>query len=165
MSPEALQNMFAYNIRTNKRVWDCAMQLSDADYKKDTGYSVGSVEQQLVHVLAVEYWWMHFLATGELRFKEEPFATRAEHRAFWDEVNDANMAYLETVTPDMLMRKVRPDFWDEHIEPILAWQGVMQVIMHSMDHRSQILRLLYDLGAPTFEQDYLYHLWDVQDAK
>lgn len=30
---------------------------------------------------------------------------------------------------------------------------------HGTDHRAQILRTLYDLGAPTFSQDLIMYLW------
>jgi uncharacterized damage-inducible protein DinB len=35
---------------------------------------------------------------------------------------------------------------------------MIQVANHSTDHRAQTLRLLHDLGAPTFGQDYLRYL-------
>jgi uncharacterized damage-inducible protein DinB len=34
------------------------------------------------------------------------------------------------------------------------------MVNHGTDHRAQILRLLYDLGAPTFEQDMIIYWWN-----
>jgi uncharacterized damage-inducible protein DinB len=36
---------------------------------------------------------------------------------------------------------------------------VAHVVNHGTDHRAQVLRILYELGAPTFEQDIMEYLW------
>jgi uncharacterized damage-inducible protein DinB len=41
-----------------------------------------------------------------------------------------------------------------------AWQVFAHVANHGTDHRAQILRLLHDLGAPTFSQDFMIYLWE-----
>ena len=38
------------------------------------------------------------------------------------------------------------------------WVGLLQVAHHGTDHRAQILRALYDLGAPTFEQNFALYM-------
>ena len=161
MSPAYFQRLFAYNLDVNQRVWDCVMQLSDADYVRDVPYSIGSVEKQVAHYVGVEYWWLRFLATGELDFQEEPKANRAAQRAFWDEVNAANKAYIDGLTPEELTRYVKPEFWDDDTKSITVANAITHVMLHSMDHRSQILRALHDFGAPTIEQEYLYYLLDL----
>ncbi len=41
-----------------------------------------------------------------------------------------------------------------------VWEILAHVVNHTTDHRAQMLRLLYDLGAPTFEQDFVIYQWD-----
>jgi uncharacterized damage-inducible protein DinB len=41
-----------------------------------------------------------------------------------------------------------------------AWQILAHVANHGTGHRAQILRLLDDLGAPTFDQDLIIFLWE-----
>ena len=153
-------NMFRYNIDANQRVWECAMTLSDELYFKKLDYSQGAIFSQLIHTMGVEYWWLHFLRTGEIEFIEEldAFEDRAYFRAEWNRINAVNLAYLEQVTPEQLDKDVKPPFWATNEGPVKCWQGIMQVLFHSMDHRAQTLAGLHGLGAPTVEQDYLYYL-------
>ena len=43
--------------------------------------------------------------------------------------------------------------------PVPRWQALLHLANHGTDHRAQMLRILADLGAPTFEQDLLFHVW------
>ena len=161
MTPAYFQRLFAYNLDANQRLWECATHLSDEDYVRDVPYSIGSVQKQIAHYVGVEYGWFHFLRTGQLDFQQEPKESRAAQCAFWYEVNTANQTYIDGLTPEELTRYVKPDFWDEGDKSITAANAITHVMLHSMDHRSQILRALHDFGAPTFEQEFLYYLLDL----
>ena len=119
-------NMFRYNIDANQRVWECAMTLSDELYFKKLDYSQGAIFSQLIHTMGVEYWWLHFLRTGEIEFIEEldAFEDRAYFRAEWDRINAVNLAYLEQVTPDQLDKDVKPPFWATNEGPSSAGKGL-----------------------------------------
>lgn len=156
--------LFSYNFWAHRRVWACARQLSEEDFARDLGYSVGSIRDQLAHTLAVEHWWLAFLATGELRFLDQgQLATRAAIRARWDETEGMIRAYLDRLTPEELAREVRPPFWPEGARPIRVAQALTQVANHSTDHRAQTLAGLHRLGAPTVGQDVLDYLFAQQD--
>ena len=45
----------------------------------------------------------------------------------------------------------------------MLYEVITQLINHGTDHRAQMLRMLGDLGAPTFEQDYIVHLWNLAE--
>jgi uncharacterized damage-inducible protein DinB len=40
-----------------------------------------------------------------------------------------------------------------------AWHVLAHLVNHGTDHRAQVLRVLHDFGAPTFDQDLVMHLW------
>jgi uncharacterized damage-inducible protein DinB len=40
-----------------------------------------------------------------------------------------------------------------------TWQVLSHLVNHGTDHRAQVLRALHELGAPTFSQDLIHHLW------
>jgi uncharacterized damage-inducible protein DinB len=158
MEPSFWQELYDYNFWANRRVWDFVAALDEDLFDKPLGGERRSLRVQCVHILAVESWWLHFLETGELEFVEEDkLITRAEVRAAWDDVEAKVRAYLATVTPDDLERTVRPDFWSDPWS-VQAWQGMMQVLNHSTDHRAQLLDTVRELGGSTDEQDYLTYL-------
>ena len=59
MTPEYIQTLIEYNYAEHHKVWDqCIMQLTDEQFTGDSGYSHGSIHQEVVHVMNGEWWWM-----------------------------------------------------------------------------------------------------------
>ncbi|HEY7984332.1 MAG TPA: DinB family protein [Ktedonobacterales bacterium] len=165
MDATGFRDLYAYTFWADREMWACVEQLTDEQFARDLGYSRGAPREQCIHIMAVEYWWPHFLRTGELHFlRAEDYPTRAAIRAKWDEVEREATAYLAGLTPSELERDVRPDAWDAEDQPIKLWQALVQVANHSTDHRAQVLAGLKTLGAPTFEQDYLTYIFARRDA-
>ena len=158
MEPSFWQELYDYNFWANRRVWTAVMALDDALFDKSLGEDRQSLRMQCIHILAVEYWWLHFLQTGVVEFLDEDrYLTRADVRAIWDEVEAKVRGYLAVMTAADLQRTVRPNFWQDPWS-VQAWQGLMQVLNHSTDHRAQLLDAVRELGGPTDEQDYLTYL-------
>ncbi len=163
MSIESFQEMYAYNFWANRQVWSCIEQLSEEQFTQDSGYAHGSLRAQSIHIMDVEWWWLHFLATGELSFlNEDDYVTRADVRRQWDLVEKAAMAYIQMLTPAKLERDARPEFWREERKPIKVWQALFQVANHSTDHRAQMLAAIHEMGGATIEQDYLNYAFEQQ---
>ena len=153
-------DLFEYTFWANRRVWGCAEGLDEEAYRQDLGYSVGSLHEQFVHTLMVEHWWLHYLATGEVRFLAwEDFPDRAAVRAQRDRTEAMIRAYLANLTPEELRREVRPAFWPEGRRPIAAYRALMQVANHSTDHRAQALAGVHRLGGATVGQDALEYFF------
>lgn len=154
--------LFDYTDWANRCVWDCVMQLSQADFEKQLSYSVGSIHVQCVHMMSTEYWWLGYLRTGESKFisdeETDHYRDRAKLRTRWDDVTATNKAYLASVTDEELGRTVRPNWFSESKAGITVAQALTQVANHSTDHRAQILAMLHTLGAEGVEQDFLNYL-------
>jgi uncharacterized damage-inducible protein DinB len=166
VNAEFFRDLYNYNFWARDRIWSCVEQLTDEQFDADVGYSHGTIRDQCVHVLAVEYWWFEFLRTGTLRFTDaENLDTRAAIRAEWEAVEQNVRAYAESVDDAELQRDVRPDFWDEERQPIKVWQAMLQVANHSTDHRAQVLAGIQRLGGPTVGQDYLDYLFAQQQGE
>src|SRR3981081_781241 len=57
---KARYRMFAgYNAWANRRLYDAAAQLSDADYRADRGVFFKSMHGTLNHLLTADWVWMH----------------------------------------------------------------------------------------------------------
>jgi uncharacterized damage-inducible protein DinB len=164
MNRDYFVELYDYTAWANRLVWDCAMQLSDEDFFKPLDYSIGSIFIQLLHTMGVEFWWLNYLATGELKFlTDEECASyekdRSKFRARWDEVVANNRAYLLTLTDEELQRMVKPEHFEQPNErAISVAQALCQVANHSTDHRSQTLALLHTLGVQGVAQDFLFYL-------
>lgn len=157
---EHFLELYRYNFWANRRVWECVVTLDEAQFNAETGYSVGSTRDQVVHTYEVEYWWFHFLKEGELMFiTDEMVADRPALRASWDKLETYILDFIASLTPQTMIRTVKPAFWEaENRAPVTVTQAMTQVALHSMDHRAQTLALLHRAGAPTIEQDLLNFL-------
>lgn len=163
MSVDHLRQLAAYHVWANDRVWACLDTIGDDRFEEDLHYSVGSLRTQVIHVMAVESWWVRFLATGEVRFLDHAdYPTRAAIRAERAVTDRATAAYLAALTDADLARMVRPDQWGEAEPAVAVWQALAQVFNHSTDHRAQMLAGLHRLGGETIAQDYLFHIWERQ---
>lgn len=161
MNAEFFAELYDYTFWADRKFFECVMALSEAQFRQHVDFSQGAVAQHVIHIMMVEYWWIHFLATGELEFigNELESMSRDELRAKWDEVERGVRAYIATLTPAELARTVKPEFWDAEYPPITVAQALMQVVAHSMDHRVQAMAIMHtQFDGPTFGQDFLSYL-------
>lgn len=162
MNTDYIRTIFDYNLWTHDRVWDCIMQLSDEQFVQEFDYSTGSIRNHVVHVMSTDDRWLARVAGIELpaRLNAADFSTRAAARARWDAIQANNRAFVQSLTETDLDRVVTYDLPHRGgIKHDTVWQIIAHVVNHGTDHRSQILSLLYRLGAPTIEQDLMMYLW------
>jgi uncharacterized damage-inducible protein DinB len=150
----------AYNAWANRRLYDAAAMLSDAEYRSDKGAFFKSMHGTLNHLLVTDRIWMHrFTGEGDVpqrldailheRFDALRAAREAEDRrivAYVDGLDDTRLAgairYRRVSTPDEFVQPLMPalDHW----------------FNHQTHHRGQAHTILTALGKPAPELDLLY---------
>jgi uncharacterized damage-inducible protein DinB len=161
MNASAFRHFYDYHFTENRTIWDRYItQLSYEQFTQPVSYSLGSVRDQIVHLMSVEEIWF-----SELRGVEPaeplPPATvddRTTIRAHWDSVEQSVRAYLAALPDDRLFAK--PIQEPEEDRNLIVWQVLLHVVNHGTDHRAQLLRLLNDLGVKTVSQDYIFYVYD-----
>lgn len=130
--------------------------LTDAQFVQEDSYSHGSIRNQLVHMAnAQRYWFKGLLGTPEPDdLAAEDYPTREAARLSCQQVDQACLDRVRGLSDADLERI--PDQWS-----LPVWVGLMQLAHHSTDHRAQILRMLHNLGAPTFEQNFAIYMENV----
>lgn len=161
MNATAFRYLYDYHFAENRRLWDeyiapLPMEL----FLRDSRYSHGSVQGQLIHLIDVDEIWF-----SELRGvpPPEPFThcdvdDRLQIRAYWDRVEQGMRDYLVGLRNDMLLEK--PIREPEEDKNLIVWQVLLHVINHGTDHRAQLLRQLHDLGVKTTAQDFIFYVYD-----
>jgi uncharacterized damage-inducible protein DinB len=150
----------AYNAWANRRLYDAAAMLSDAEYRSDKGAFFKSMHGTLNHLLVTDRIWMHrFTGEGDVpqrldailheRFDALRAAREAEDRrivAYVDGLDDTRLAgairYRRVSTPDEFVQPLMPalDHW----------------FNHQTHHRGQAHVILTALGKSAPELDLLY---------
>lgn len=145
-----IRAQFGFNQAMNERLWTIIMEhLTDAQFVQEDDYSRGSIRNQLVHMAEAQYYWLR----GLLNMRDLPeldaedYPTREAARAVCQQADQKILNIVRGLNDADLERT--PDNWSQPV-----WVGLTQNANHSIDHRAQVLRMLHDLGAPTFDQSF-----------
>lgn len=145
-----VHNLYAYHFAMNRKLWDYSvMALTEEQFTRRLEYSVGSIRNQVVHLLNIDDRWFCGLRGQPVPGFLNPvyFNKRPKIREMWDEVEGKMQAYLATLTDEML-----PQPYDDG--RMAVWQVLLHIVNHGTDHRAQTLAMLHGIGALTFPQDY-----------
>jgi uncharacterized damage-inducible protein DinB len=160
MNADDIRLYYNYHFALNRRLWDeSLMKLTDEQFTRNIDYSVGSVRNQVVHLMNIDDRWFSGLRGEEVPGFANPvhYPERAKIREQWDSVETRMRDYLAQLTDERVNT-----MFDEDLK---VWQVLLHVLNHGTDHRAQTLSTLHSLGAPTFPQDYVIYLWRLKEGK
>ncbi|MCI0714387.1 MAG: DinB family protein [Chloroflexi bacterium] len=162
MNVPAIQTLIDYHYGRYREVWDSIMTLSDEQFVQEIPYSWGSVRNHMVHLVDDDASWIAFLERKDRLplLQPEDFPTRAAVRIEYNAGEAHILNFINQIDEAALQQEY---IWHPPPAPgpqrVTAWQVLVHIVNHGTDHRAQILRALYDLGAPTFDQDLMSYLW------
>ncbi len=158
MNADAFRHFYDYHFAENRKIWDTyIVSLTQEQFTQPVAYSVGSLRNQIVHLMEVDHAWFSQLSGVDPNFLDDSMNDRAAIRAYGDQVEQQMRAYLAGLRDDMLPTK---PFAEGEDKDMTLWQVLLHVGNHGTDHRAQILRLLNDMGAKTGPQDYVFYVYD-----
>ncbi|NOH01667.1 MAG: hypothetical protein HND47_06750 [Chloroflexi bacterium] len=152
MELDLVKTFIEYHIDITRRVWDSIDHITEEQFLADDAYSRGSLRNLVVHLASTDRRWLAGLKNlpdvGHLKFEDYP--TRAAARETFENVAKELSEYVRALTAEELT---------QHAENIPAprWTVLLHLVNHGTDHRSTVLQRLTELGAPTFDQDFI--LW------
>ena len=163
MSANHYRRLFEYNDWANHRVWECAASLSDEQFRRPCGYSIGSIHAQLVHQMGVE--WLFLQRTQGISPTSIPeadeYPTREAIRQQWDGIASDWLPYLAYLNDDALDGSITfTSFNGKTQRTMPLWEILSQLLNHSTDHRAQTLALIHQVGGKTLEQDFIFYAWE-----
>ena len=160
MNAAAIRHFYNYHFAENRKIFDeYVMPLTQEQFIHTVDYSIGSVRDQIVHMMSADLTWFSGLRGLELPDFLNPaeFPDRAGIRTYWNRLEADMRAYLDDLRDDMLF--ARP-FAEGEDQVLILWQVLLHVVNHGTDHRAQLLRSLHDLGVKTTSQDYIFYVYD-----
>jgi uncharacterized damage-inducible protein DinB len=149
-----LRTMLHYHAAATRRTWDLVQgSASEEEFRRELGFSWGSLRNELLHLAFVDRSWLALLR-GEPDPPDDPFdgfRSMAQARA----VADASLAELESCISGLTsgeLEQALPGM------PGTRWQILLHVVNHGTDHRGRVICQLKALGKSDFEQDLVHHL-------
>jgi uncharacterized damage-inducible protein DinB len=161
--------MFAgYNAWANRRLYDAAAQLGDADYRADRGVFFKSMHGTLNHLLTADRVWMHRF-TGEGPSPDRLDAINHEQLADLRAAREAEdrriVAYIESLDEERLagsIRYRRVSTPEEFVQPLMP--ALDHFFNHQTHHRGQAHSVLCSFGRRDLVLDLLGYQREV-DAR
>ncbi len=153
---QMIRQMIAYHHEANRRLWPLIEPLGDTVFCQESGYSIGSIRNHMVHLMSVDAGWLN----GMRGNPRESFT--------WLDANDfptiaATQAWAEQGMIDLAQQVERWSDADLAEVPVgmneMRWQVLVHLTMHGVDHRSQVLPLIHAAGGQTMPQDFIFHVW------
>ncbi|HSF93382.1 MAG TPA: DinB family protein [Thermohalobaculum sp.] len=154
--------MAAYNAWANRRLYDAAGRLGDADYRADLGAAFRSVHGTLNHLVVGDVLWLaRFRGQPQppLRLDQILHEDRAELCAAREALDAEIVDFVEALSAADLAATItysmitRPETVTEPIAPALT-----HFFNHQTHHRGQVHALLTRLTGQAPALDLIYHL-------
>lgn len=159
MDTAFIRELYSYNHWANQRAVAVATQLKNNTFTRSLGNSFSSVRDTLAHIMAAE--WI-YLERWDGRspvalLDATDFPTPDALAKRWTEIQRAQNAFLDAVTPERLHANLTytNTLGQNFAYPL--WQQMVHVVNHSSYHRGQITTLLRQLGAEPVPTDLLVY--------
>jgi uncharacterized damage-inducible protein DinB len=155
---QELIDLYRHNAWANERVFALAQGLEPGLLDTEAPGTRDTVRGTLVHLARVEYFYLS-LIQGKSRASVESLEEYGRHDLAWmrrhlGELGQAYIRTIETATPELLARRLEIAVQ----APVSARDGLLQVLTHSSQHRSQVLSWLSARGVSTPDLDYVVML-------
>ncbi|WP_460452062.1 DinB family protein [Alsobacter sp. SYSU BS001988] len=161
MNCPRIRSFAGYNAWANRRLYDAAARLDDADYRADRGAFFRSVHGTLNHLLAADRIWMRrFTGEGDAPKRLDVILhDRLEDLRRAREAEDARIvAFAQGLTEERLagsIRYARVTTGEVFAQPLAP--ALDHFFNHQTHHRGQVHALLTGLGAEAPELDLLFY--------
>ncbi|MBI3740071.1 MAG: hypothetical protein HY258_13570 [Chloroflexi bacterium] len=153
-SLEIVKTFIDYHIDISHRVWDSIDKITDEQFLADDSYSRGSIRNLMVHLASTDRRWLAGLKNqpdvGHLKFEDYP--ARLAAREIFENVAKELTEYVHALNGYEIVQNAKDI-------PSPRWAVLLHLVNHGTDHRSTVLQKLTELGAPTFDQDFITWLW------
>ncbi len=156
---EQYLTLFAYHWHTTGRMMKRAAHLNDEEYHAHPGYGHGSIHDLLLHILRAERSWRMALQTGRqvsgIEDEDYPDLSSlhtgfAEEQAAWD-------ALLEGLSGEQIEGEIELASWRGDVYTFKVWRILQHVVMHGMQHHTEIAQLLTAKGQSPRDIDFIFY--------
>ena len=145
MNQNILVALYEYNAYANQVLLETVEKLTDDEQNRNVSPSYDSVRNLLIHMLAVEAFFLINCQGKPFPFGEDDLKTLANIKRHWAQLAKDQQAFIASLSEDDLKRTVHIKSRD-HTHPM--WQLLVQAFVHSTQHRGELSATLTRLGHP-----------------
>jgi uncharacterized damage-inducible protein DinB len=150
--------LFAYHWHTIDRLMNCASRLDPEDYMDDPGYGRGSIHNLLFHILRTDRSWRIGLETGKqlAPIQQEGYPSLDSLKVGFEQEKSAWLDLLQKTNEIEINGDI--DLTDRRgeIYSIPRWSILQHLILHGMQHQTEIAQLLTAKGESPGDLDFIF---------
>ncbi len=153
-----------YNYAEHRELWSHLAQLDQDTFETNVGYSLGSIQKEVVHMIRADtLWFTRAIEQPEPELLSYDTADRATIRAEWDALEDKVKAYVKTLTQSDFDQPVTY-INNDGIE-VTQTRGslILHLVNHGTVHRAEMCAMMHMLGH-TIAFDVSYRRFMVEKS-
>jgi uncharacterized damage-inducible protein DinB len=137
---------------------ESARNLGEADYKRSPSYGRGSVHGLLFHVLRADQGWRLGLETGRQLspLREEDFPDLKSLQTGFEDEQGAWQALLDRLAAEDIGGNIELTTWRGDVVTFARWRILQHVVLHGMQHHSELAQLLTAKGQSPGNIDFIF---------
>jgi len=146
--------MYRYNQWANEKILAAASGVADEELGRERGTSMGSIANDLAHVVWAQDRWLARLESDALpdRFEAPATGVNAWLRERFDDSHRRLREYAGRLTEDELKRTMNIE-WQGDTFRYEVWQILMHLANHGTQHRAEVGIALLALDASPGDLD------------
>ena len=134
---EFVSTLFEYNAWAFDQVWLCVDQLTDEQFCLESGYSLGSVRNQYLHVVSTTTRWIQRLQglslTPHLRYEDYP--TILSVKETWANFLEEARIYVTRLDEQQLLEIVN---WELASRNLRSQNRRYEILLHLLNHSTEL---------------------------
>ncbi len=158
-SKDQFNTLFAYNWHTTNRLIERAANLSEEEYHANPGYGHGSIHDLFFHLLRAGRSWRMALQTGKQLsgIEAEDFPGLDTLQAGFEVEKGAWNDLLESLSAEQIEGEIELTSWRGDVYTFKRWRILQHVIMHGMQHHTELAHLLTARGQSPRDIDFIFY--------
>ena len=153
------QTLFSYHFDTTLKLMNLAAELDESKYREEQDYGRGALHALFFHLLRADSGWREGLETGHrtrgLSAENYP-DIRTLSMGFEDE-RVAWETYLVGLSDDDIRGEISLESRPGHEVSFELWRILQHLILHGMQHHSEIARILTENGQSPGDTDFIFY--------
>jgi len=152
-------NLFAYHFDTTFKLLDCAQQISESKLVVDPGYSHGSIHNLFFHLLRTDISWRTGLETGQQvsGIRASDYPDMPSLRIGFKNEQIAWREYLDSLDDAQIGCEINITNWRGVEISFKLWHILQHVVLHGMQHHSEIAQQLTENGCSPGDIDFIFY--------
>lgn len=156
---QLFDTLFAYHWHTTNRLLDVATALAGEDYYAPSEFGHGSLHDLFFHLLRTDQGWRIALESGVQQppLLPDDFPTLAALRTGFDAESSAWQNYLAALSPQEIEGTANLTTRRGDRFPVPRWRVLQHLILHGMQHHTEIAHLLTARGHSPGDIDFIFY--------